>query len=121
MDKKQSEANGAAGGAMAITGKGERAAAVEFPGGADVESVSAMRAQILERLGDKEPVLVADCGRVARAGTSLLQLLLAAEAALALRGRTLRLAGLTPDFRRDLRDAGMRGWFLELPAVGGDA
>lgn len=99
--------------------KDATAGAVDFPGGADVESVEAMRVQILERLSETEPVLVANCSRVERAGTSMLQLLLAAEAALALRGRTLRLAGLRPEFRRDLQDAGMRGWFLEAPAVGG--
>ncbi len=109
MDQTRSEA------------KGATAGAVDFPGGADVESVEAMRVQILERLSETEPVLVANCSRVERAGTSVLQLLLAAEAALALRGRTLRLAGLRPEFRRDLQDAGMRGWFLEAPAAGGGA
>ncbi|MEP7365829.1 MAG: STAS domain-containing protein [Acidobacteriota bacterium] len=104
-------------------GKAESAAdsPLELSGGAGIESVSAMRGQLLQRLADAEPVLVADCSRVERAGTSLLQLFLAAEAALALRGKTLRLTGLTAEFRRDLQDAGMRGWFLELPTGGGGA
>jgi anti-anti-sigma regulatory factor len=102
------------------TREGETSGPVHLLGGADIESVAAMREQLLERLAGTEPVLVADCRRIGRAGVSLLQLLLVAESALALRGKTLRLTGLADEFRRDLHDAGMRGWFLELPTAGVD-
>jgi len=79
------------------------------------EGLLAARNQLQAHLEGQCSVLVISCARWSRAGIGGLQLLLAAEAALALRGRTMRLAGVNESVRTNFEQAGMRGWFLESP------
>jgi anti-anti-sigma regulatory factor len=82
--------------------------AVDGPDGLD-----AARRQLCPRIQGQDSVLVVSCARWKRAGVGGLQLLLAAEAALALQGRTLRLTDVSDPVRVNFEQAGMRGWFLE--------
>ena len=81
------------------------------------DGLLAAHQQLCDQIEGTDSVLLVSCARWQRTGAGGLQLLLAAEAALALQGRTMRLTHVPDAVGVNFDQAGMRGWFLESPGA----
>lgn len=99
------------------TGEGGRPQPLELECVDSPEGLLAAHQQLRAQIEGADSVLVVSCARWQRAGVGGLQLLLAAEAALARQGRTMRLTHVPDAVGYNLEQAGMHGWFLESPGA----